>query len=151
MQQVATSVKKQTLLSTRLRERKAPTLSMAPMIDCVFLLLIFFMVSTTFSPMPGIRVQLPPPGKPSPNKPKGLIVRIANPAGGQRQGIMVLDDEIIEIEQVFDRFINASEDRKNMLIIQSERKVMHEQIIQIMDRAKAAGIDKVGFAVVARE
>ena len=44
-----------------LRKRKLPTLSMAPMIDCVFLLLIFFMVSTTFAPIPGLRVQLPPP------------------------------------------------------------------------------------------
>jgi biopolymer transport protein ExbD len=151
MAQVATSAKKQTVISTRLRERKAPTLSMAPMIDCVFLLLIFFMVSTTFSPMPGIRVQLPPPGKPSTDKPKGLIVRIANPASGQREGIMVLNDEVVEIEQMFSRFINAPEESKNMLIIQSERKVMHEQIIHIMDRAKQAGIDKIGFAVVARE
>ena len=36
-----------------LRKRKLPTLSMAPMIDCVFLLLIFLMVSTTFAPIPG--------------------------------------------------------------------------------------------------
>ena len=152
MQQVASSVKKQTLLSTRLRERKAPTLSMAPMIDCVFLLLIFFMVSTTFSPMPGIRVQLPPPGKPNTEKPKGLIVRIANPSDGQREGVMVLNDEVVEIEQMFSRFINnANEEQKNMLIIQSERRVLHEQIVQIMDRAKQAGIDKIGFAVVARE
>ena len=65
--------------------------------------------------------------------------------------IMVLNDEVVEIEQMFSRFINATEEQKNMLIIQSERKVMHEQIVQIMDRAKQAGIDKIGFAVVARE
>ena len=38
-----------------------------------------------------------------------------------------------------------------MLIIQSERDVIHEQIINVMDIAKQAGIDKIGFAVVARE
>ena len=37
----------------RLKRRKLPTLSMAPMIDCIFLLLIFFMVSTTFAPIQG--------------------------------------------------------------------------------------------------
>ena len=78
-------------------------------------------------------------------------MRIANPDAGQRSGIMVLNDEVVEIEQMFSRFINATEEQKNMLIIQSERKVMHEQIVQIMDRAKQAGIDKIGFAVVARE
>jgi biopolymer transport protein ExbD len=124
---------------------------MAPMIDCVFLLLIFFMVSTSFAPMPGIRVQLPPPGKPSPDKPKGLIVRIANPEPGQKEGTMILDDEIVGVNQLFNAFISAPEEIKNMLIIQSERQVLHEQIIQIMDLAKQAGIDKIGFAVVARE
>ena len=77
MQQVGDA--KLSLLATKLRERKPPTLSMAPMIDCVFLLLIFFMVSTTFSPIPGLRVQLPPPGKPSPDKPKGLTVSDREP------------------------------------------------------------------------
>ena len=140
-----------TLLSSKLKERKAPRMDMAPMIDCVFLLLIFFMVATTFSPMPGIRVQLPPPGKPNPNKPKGLILRIANPTGTQREGTMVLNDEIVAINDMFSQLINAPDDVKNMLIIQSERAVLHEQIVKIMDLAKQAGIDKIGFAMVARE
>jgi biopolymer transport protein ExbD len=133
------------------RERKSAKLDMAPMIDCVFLLLIFFMVSTSFAPMPGIRVQLPPPGKPSPNKPKGLIVRIANPEGVQSEGTMLLNDEIVTMNQMFTQFIHAPEEIKNMLIIQSERDVWHEQIVKVMDIAKQAGIDKIGFAMVARE
>jgi biopolymer transport protein ExbD len=133
------------------RDRRGPKLDMAPMIDCVFLLLIFFMVSTSFAPMPGIRVQLPPPGKPNPNKPKGLIVRIANPEGAQKYGTMILNDEIVNINQMFTEFIHAPEEIKNMVIIQSERDVIHEQIINVMDIAKQAGIDKIGFAVVARE
>lgn len=133
------------------REKRPVKLDMAPMIDCVFLLLIFFMVSTTFAPMPGIRVQLPPPGKPTTDKPKGLIVRIANPEGAQENGTMILNDEIVGFNEMFNQFITASDDMKNMLIIQSEREVLHEQIVRVMDIAKQAGIDKIGFAVVARE
>ena len=142
---------KLSLLANKMRERKPPTLSMAPMIDCVFLLLIFFMVSTTFSPIPGLRVQLPPPGKPSPDKPKGLTVRIANPDPGEDRGTMVLNDVVIQIEEMYSEFINAPDESKNMLIIQSERDVLHEQIVQVMDIAKQAGIDKIGFAIVARD
>ena len=141
---------KLSLLATRMRERKPPTLSMAPMIDCVFLLLIFFMVSTTFAPMPGLRVQLPPPGKPSTDKPKGLIVRIANPDPGQLEGTMVLNEDVVQFDEMFNRFINAPDEAKNMLIIQSERDVLHEQIVRVMDIAKQSGIDKIGFAIVAR-
>ena len=149
MQQVGDA--KLSLLANKIRERKPPTLSMAPMIDCVFLLLIFFMVSTTFSPIPGLRVQLPPPGKPSPDKPKGLTVRIANPEPGEARGTMVLNDVVVQVEEMFNQFINAPDESKNMLIIQSERDVLHEQIVQVMDIAKQAGIDKIGFAIVARD
>jgi biopolymer transport protein ExbD len=145
-------MKKMTLLSTRLKERKGPKMDMAPMIDCVFLLLIFFMVATTFAPMPGIRVQLPPPGRPQPeDKPKGLIVRISNPEAGKLEGVMILNNDLVDFNQMFTRYINAADEAKNMLIIQSERKVMHEQVIRVMDIAKRAGIDKIGFAVVARQ
>ena len=109
----------------RSRKKKPQEMDMAPMIDCVFLLLIFFMVSTTFAPMPGIRVQLPPPGKPNPNKPKGLIVRIANPEAGQSKGVMVLNDEIIEYDDIYNNLLDQPIEIKSMLIIQSERLVLH--------------------------
>jgi len=134
------------------RERKKPRMDMAPLIDCVFLLLIFFMVSTTFAPMPGIRVKLPPPGTPTRDKkPKGMIMRIVNPEGSELYGTMILDEKIVDIPTLMGEFVNASPEKKNMLIIQSERKVLHKQIVTIMDLAKRAGIDRIGFAMVARE
>jgi biopolymer transport protein ExbD len=132
------------------RERKSPRMDMAPLIDCVFLLLIFFMVSTTFSPLPGLRVKLPPPGKPTTEKPKGLIIRIADPEGSEKWGTMVLSDNIVDWEQLKAELQSAPADKKNMLIIQSQRDVLHEQIVVIMDLAKRAGVDKIGFAMVAR-
>jgi biopolymer transport protein ExbD len=124
---------------------------MAPMIDCVFLLLIFFMVSTTFTPMPGIRVQLPPPGEPSKEKPKGLVVKIDNPTANERVGTMLLDGKVVRYDDIYSIILNAPEEHKTMLIIQSEREVLHEQIVKVMDIAKDAGIDKIGFAITARE
>ena len=108
---------KLSLMATKIRERKPPTLSMAP----------------------------------SPDKPKGLTVRIANPEPGDDRGTMVLNDEVVQIDEMFNRFINAPDEATSMLIIQSERDVLHEQIVQVMDIAKQAGIDKIGFAIVARD
>jgi biopolymer transport protein ExbD len=123
---------------------------MEPMIDCVFLLLIFFMVATTFAPMPGIRVKLPPPGTPSSTKPKGLILRIASPEGGNPYGVMVLNEDIVEMSDLYGRFINATPVQRDMLVIQSARDAIHRQIVEIMDLAKRANIKKIGFAMVAR-
>jgi biopolymer transport protein ExbD len=132
------------------REKQEPKMNMAPLIDCVFLLLIFFMVSTTFAPLPGIRVKLPPPGRPSTDKPKGLIMRIGNPEGSEKYGTMVLNDEIVDMADLIFKFQSASDEAKRMLVIQSERDVLHEQIVTIMDLAKRAGVDKIGFAMVAK-
>jgi len=128
-------------------ERRAPNVDMTPMIDCVFLLIIFFMLATTFAPLPGIRVKLPPPGTPTKEKPKGLILRISNPVGGDDEGVMILNNEIVGIDSAFGVFMNAAPEDKEMLIIQSGRQVMHDQIVKVMDRAKRAGVRKIGFAM----
>ena len=109
------------------RKSKSVEMDMAPMIDCVFLLLIFFMVATTFAPMPGLRVQLPPPGT------------------------MMLNEDVVQFDDLFNMLVNKPDEIKSMLIIQSERDVMHEQVVRVMDVAKQSGIVKIGFAVVARE
>ena len=126
--------------------------NMTPLIDCVFLLLIFFMIATTFAPMPGIRVKLPPPGAPPPGqiKPEQLILRISNPEGGI-YGTMILNDQVISsIQALLENFQRATLKQKEMLIIQSGRQVMHDQIVSIMDMAKRADVKKIGFAMVGR-
>jgi len=110
------------------------------------------MVATSFSPIPGIRVKLPPPGMPqSSSKPETLILRISDPEPGSSVGVMVLNDNIISIERLLAVFQGATLKQKDMLIIQSGRSVFHGQIVAVMDLAKRADIKKIGFAMVARE
>ncbi len=134
------------------KKREWVDIQMTPMIDAVFLLLIFFMVATSFSPIPGIRVKLPPPGMPqSSSKPETLILRISDPEAGNSVGVMVLNDNIITLDRILAVFQNATLKQKDMLIIQSGRSVFHEQIVAVMDLAKRSDIKKIGFAMVARE
>ncbi len=135
-----------------LRKRKLPTLSMAPMINCVFLLLIFFMVSTTFAPVPGLPVQLPPPQCFPPPDQKVIVVRIANPAPGETEGTILMSgtgpEAIVRTGEMFNHLLNAPEASKIRLTIMAERDVFHEQVVRVMDIAMRAGIDNIGFAIV---
>jgi biopolymer transport protein ExbD len=128
------------------------SVNMTPLIDCVFLLLIFFMIATTFAPMPGIRVKLPPPGAPPPgtDKPQQLILRISDPEAGNPYGTMVLNDNVASMEMLLGNFQRATLKQKEMLIIQSGRRVLHDQIVKVMDLAKRADVKKIGFAMGAR-
>ena len=134
------------------RRKSEMQFTMTPLIDCVFLLLIFFMIATTFSPLPGIRVKLPPPGTPPPgtDKPQQLILRISNPDPGMPYGTMVLNDQLVSMEMLLGNFQRATLKQKEMLIIQSGREVFHDQIVQIMDLGKRADVKKIGFAMVAK-
>jgi len=134
------------------RRKSEMAFTMTPLIDCVFLLLIFFMIATTFSPMPGIRVKLPPPGTPPPGQKdqQQLILRISDPEPGIPDGAMVLNDDLISMGELLGRFQRATLKQKEMLIIQSGRDVWHGQIVKVMDLAKRADIKKIGFAMVAR-
>jgi biopolymer transport protein ExbD len=128
--------------------------TMTPLIDCVFLLLIFFMIATTFAPLPGIRVKLPPPGMPPPDRDptqKQLILRVSDPEPGMSDGTMVLNDQVVSMGILLGHFQRATLQQKEMLIIQSGRNVSHHQIVQVMDLAKRADVKKIGFAMVARQ
>jgi len=134
------------------RRKSEMQFTMTPLIDCVFLLLIFFMIATTFSPMPGIRVKLPPPGTPPPGQKdqQQLILRVSDPEPGIPDGAMVLNDDLVSMGELLGRFQRATLKQKEMLIIQSGRDVWHGQIVRVMDLAKRADIKKIGFAMVAR-
>ena len=137
----------------RLKRRKSPTLSMAPMIDCVFLLLIFFMVSTTFAPVYGLRVQLPPPIT-QPKYAPSITIMIDDPAPGKTEGTIVMRvndrEEIVQTGEMFNWLINAPDNEKITVVIRAGNEVFHEQIIQVMDVAKQCGVDRIGFVRTAQ-
>jgi len=112
----------------------------------------FIPVMTTFSPLPSVRVKLPPPGMPQPeiDKTQQSILRIVNPEPGMPYGTMVLNDEVVSMETLPGHFQKATPKQKEMLIIQSGEEVPHNQIVRVMDYAKRAGVKKIAFATVAR-
>jgi len=112
-----------------------------PLILCTF-------ATTTFAPQPGIRVKLLPPGvwdEPDLWEKAGSIMRIVNPEGAEKYGTMILNDEIVDVPGLLWKFQNAPNESKRMLIIQSERNVLHEQIVMVMDMAKRAGVDEMAY------
>ena len=55
-------------------------------------------------------------------------------------------EEIVHTRDMFNWLINAPEKSKRMVIIRAGDVVFHEQIIHVMDIAKQAGVDRIGFA-----
>ena len=82
----------------------------------------------------------------SEDKPKSLIVRIDNPEFGDDRGVMIMNQMVVWIDEIFNEIINAPEESRNMLIIKPGLKVLDKQIVEVIDTAKEAGIEKISIA-----
>ena len=65
-------------------------------------------------------------------------LRIASPEPGEELGVMVFSDEIVTMDELFERFQATT-----MLVIWADKNVSHKQINQIIEIAKRAGIRDV--------
>lgn len=116
-------------------------LQMAPMIDCVFLLLIFFMVSAIMKIPPKFAVELPDSltRHEFPQKRYNIFIG--------RHGEMAVDDQIMMSLEDLEDFLAAHEDRIATLIIKADKFALHGWIIDVMERAKRRDIEELAIAI----
>ncbi|MCL4207735.1 MAG: biopolymer transporter ExbD [Pirellulaceae bacterium] len=124
------------------RQRKPSIrMEMSPLIDCVFLLLIFFMLSSTFL-TPQIRLQLPTAGLPpdrSQNDP--VIVTVDS------RGDVFLNHEPLSWDQLASRLqtMLAVAERKEVTL-RCDEAAQHKHFMRALDAAKSCGAQQVHVA-----
>ncbi len=113
-----------------------------PMIDVVFLLLIFFMLSTTFIVHPGITIDLPQSSAEQLKKEKEeLEISIT------KEGEIYFEDRVVSIETLGQIFSKSSrETRESTVIINADEKTDHGAVVQVMDTAKTSGITRLAIS-----
>jgi len=129
------------------RRRDEAQLDMTPLVDVVFNLLIFFMLSTTFVTTPGIKINLPQASSKE-LKVQEKEVRIAL----TKKGKIYLNRKLVTLDDV--RKILKQKARINpkmLVIIQADAQVTHGKVVQIMDIAKTSGLNKLAIATRPRQ
>ncbi len=135
-------------MSSRRRVHKGEEntdINISPMIDMVFILLIFFIVTTVFVEEEGINVDKPTPQPPDkeqekPDEPVMLKVTVANQ--------IIYDGNPITINRVETVVKNALSKADVPVIMQVERGALSGTMIQVMDRAKLGGADKISVTAI---
>ncbi|MBU2514492.1 biopolymer transporter ExbD [bacterium] len=125
------------------RNTKRLNLDITPLIDVIFLLLIFFMVSTTFITSPGIHINLPQAtAKTNTDKPKSLEIAINEThkyfLNGKEIKKAVLKSELAAAKKITEF---------EQLIIRADGKVRHEEVVYVMDTANQIGLHKISIAI----
>ena len=127
------------------KNREEPDLNMTPLIDVVFLLLIFFMVSTSFDRDAELNIELPQAsGKTSPTKKFILEISIDNKGRYFVNKKRVKDEKITTLMSAIELTLANHKDPK--LVISADRKTPHEAVIRAMDAASKMGLKNLTFS-----
>jgi biopolymer transport protein ExbD len=125
------------------RKQDDVMLDMTPLVDIVFLLLIFFMLSTSLSVNPGIKIDLPKSSAEQVKK-KKTTLRVAIEAGGS----IFLEGKKLSIEQLRKKFaaVGKAHGDDALVVIEADKKVYHGLVVRVMDAAKSSGLNKLAIA-----
>jgi len=128
-------------------KKKDIELNLTPLIDVVFLLLIFFMVSTTFDKESRIRVDLPQAvTKDEQNDEEKTVVDIIVDAKGR---YYVNQQEVLNSkpETLKQAIMKAAGERRDLpVIITADANTTHQSVVIVMDVASQIGLTHMTFS-----
>lgn len=125
-----------------IRRREPSRVDVTPLIDIIFQLVLFFMVSTTFVTSPGIQVDLP-------RSSAQTIIREKQDINVwmTAEGTVYLDREPMTWDGLSSRFDYAAmHDPSTMVIIKADTDVDHGRVVAIMDLARGRGLSRLAIA-----
>ena len=126
----------------RSRQREAAWIDLAPLIDVVFLLLIFFMVSTTFVRESRLHIDLPAAGAGAPpTEPPALEIVVDQRGRYQVNGIPVTDSDALT--QTLRSVAVANNQR---VLVTADARASHQSVVGALSAAAEAGLVRVGIA-----
>ena len=128
------------------KERRKVIINITSLIDVLFLLLIFFMVSSTFLEQPGMKLELPETKSHAQEKIENLVLEIT--ANEQ----MILNGKITisaDLEQHIKELLPTLEEKT--LILKADKHVTHGKVVKVMDIAKLSGLEKIIIATKIEE
>ena len=122
----------------RVKRYIKPVINIASLVDVLFLLLIFFMVTSAFVEQPNIKLELPSTRHSEVSKVERTVLTIS------RDGQLFLRDKPVDkqnLEKELRRLMLDTGDE--VLVLKADKMVPYGDVVDIMDYAKGAGFKKV--------
>lgn len=122
-------------------------IDITPLVDMVFLLLIFFMLSTTFIVTPGIKVNLPRSSAEKVTQEKQEVQVVIT-----EDNKVFVDGMPLDMGELEQRLMGvARQDPETLIIIKADAKALHGTVVEVMDIAKESGLNRLAIATQPKE
>jgi biopolymer transport protein ExbD len=121
-------------------------LDLTPLIDIIFQLLIFFLLTASFITTPNLGVELPKASsKAATSQQQDVRISIS------RDGKVELENKTVAIDSLLRRLKALQKERpKARVLIHADKKAYHGDVVKVMDAAKAAKFRRLGVAIQSR-
>ena len=124
------------------RELKRTRVEIIPMIDTVFFLLVFFMLSSlSLTHLNGLRVDLPT-GKNAPSQPRASLTLSV-----QKSGTMSLNNRVVTLQNLSQNLKRIPNVKSQTLTINADKNVSYGTVMRAIDTARQVGIARTNFVV----
>ena len=128
------------------KRRRRVIINITSLIDVLFLLLIFFMVTSTFLEQPGMKLELPSAKSAEVSQVEKLVLYLG--PGGEimfNDRAVTLDDLLGVIEEA------VPQAAEKTLVLKADKTVQHGTVVAVMDIAKRAGLTKLVVGTTTEE
>ncbi len=116
-------------------------MSLTPLIDMVFLLIIFFLLTTRFITEEGISVKLPQADSTTPQTQREITVYVS------KEGRVFIGNRAITLHQLYYELRSLiGSDRDKLVVIKADRNAILNKVVKVMDVAKTAGAARLCIA-----
>lgn len=122
-----------------------PEINLIPFIDILLVVLIFLMVTTTYSRFTELKVNLPTADSEKlQERPKEIIISVAS------DGRYALDRQMLEgrdVESLAAAMRAAAAGKPDaMIIVSADAMAVHQSVVNVLDAARRAGLVRITFA-----
>ena len=123
------------------RRKNELSIDLTPLIDVVFQLLIFFVLTSTFQNNPSFRVKLPKAkNRDVTQEPKSVVITIG------KEGRIEVDGKTVDERELEMRLCAAAQaDATTGVNTRADEATQHQFVIRVMDAAKGCGLERLGI------
>lgn len=131
-------------MTVNFRRSAGPEINLTPMIDVLFMVLMFLLLTTTFREFTFLRVTLPQAstGERSTEQPEGIRILI------EQSGAVRLGEQLTSVEELGRQLLLVPDKQHVDVLVAADARVQHGLVVDVLDAVRRAGIFRLSIQTI---